>query len=730
LKKILLCFVLASARVFAQEPSIAPPVELQPMGSEEEKPIDVTVRGHAKPQSRGAADFDLHIGALKAVPRKNASELLKIAPGILLTNDGGEAHADQVFLRGFDAREGQDIEFTVGGVPINESGNLHGNGYADTHFIIPELVHGVRVVEGPFDPRQGNYAVAGSADYQLSLEKRGMTTRYTYGSFNTQRLLLTWGPNAMSDGTFAGVELYQTDGFGENRDGKRASAMAQYEGHTGDSIYRLSFNAYIANFHSAGVLRQDDYQNGRVGFFDTYDPRQGAMSQRYSFAADLETQTGPWIFYNQAFVIARPMRIRENFTGFLLDPQEPQQTPHRQRGDLIDLQSMALTIGAHGFSRYTTHLWNQLQEVETGYYARGDFVSASQMRLQAASERPYHTDTNLESRLGDLGMYLDVNLHPVRWLAVRGGFRGDLFSYDVLDKCAVKSVAHPSRTNPPGDQSCLSQQDFGAYREPTARSTTTGSALLPRVSLLLGPWKGLTASSSFGRGVRSIDPIYISQDRKTPFAEAQSVDAGVAYHQHLAGVDMNLRSSFFQTRVDHDLIFSETVGRNVLGGSTMRTGNATSARFTGGFYDVAANITYVKAVFQDSGLLIPYIPSLVTRLDATLFGNIPSIEVYDHPIAGLVSTGIGHIAPRPLPLSEQSDPIFTVDCNASLSWRLFELGLSVTNLFNAHYRLNEYNFVSDFHNQNQPTLLPTRHFTAGAPRSLFLTFAVNLGGEG
>ena len=47
-------------------------------------------------------------------------------------------------------------------MPINESGNLHGNGYADTHFIIPELVQSLRVVEGPFDPRQGNYAVAGS----------------------------------------------------------------------------------------------------------------------------------------------------------------------------------------------------------------------------------------------------------------------------------------------------------------------------------------------------------------------------------------------------------------------------------------------------------------------------------------------------------------------------------------------------------------------------------------
>ena len=49
----------------------------------------------------------------------------------------------------------------VNGDVVNEVGNLHGNGYADLHFIIPELVQALRVVEGPYDPRQGNFAVAG-----------------------------------------------------------------------------------------------------------------------------------------------------------------------------------------------------------------------------------------------------------------------------------------------------------------------------------------------------------------------------------------------------------------------------------------------------------------------------------------------------------------------------------------------------------------------------------------
>src|SRR5581483_6029294 len=114
----------------------------------------------------------------------------------------------------FDAREGQDIEFSVDGVPVNESGNLHGNGYSDTHFIIPEVIDSIRVVEGPYDPRQGNYAVAGSVDYHLGLGVRGETAAFSVGNFGTYRLLLTWGPKNTGNGTFVAADLYQTNGFG------------------------------------------------------------------------------------------------------------------------------------------------------------------------------------------------------------------------------------------------------------------------------------------------------------------------------------------------------------------------------------------------------------------------------------------------------------------------------------------------------------------------------------
>ena len=260
---------------------------------------EVTVTGRLVAPYRGASDFNIPVGELRNVPRQNATEYLKLAPGILLTNEGGEGHAEQVFLRGFDAREGQDVEFSVGGVPINESGNLHGNGYTDTHFIIPELISSLRVVEGPFDPRQGNYAVAGSANYELGLDKRGLTAKYAVGSWDTQRLLLLWGPSGESTHTFGGAEVFSTQGYGQNRDAQRATAMGQYEGKLGaNGSYRITGTAYATHYHSAGVIRQDDYDTGRIGFYDSYSillhqaVKPGGDASRYSIAADVETRKG------------------------------------------------------------------------------------------------------------------------------------------------------------------------------------------------------------------------------------------------------------------------------------------------------------------------------------------------------------------------------------------------------------------------------------------------------
>ncbi len=693
----------------------------------EASPEEVVVTGRAHAPLRGASDYVLPIRELSRVPRKNASELLELAPGIFLTNEGGEGHAERVYLRGFDAREGQDVELSLDGVPVNESGNLHGNGFADLHFIIPELVHTLRVLEGPFDPHQGNYAVAGSADYQLGLEQRGLTLKYGRGSFGAERLLVTFGPPGASVHTLAGAELYRTGGFGQNRSARRASSMAEYEGTLGRSTsFRLAGTGYATSYHEAGLLRADDVASGREGFFDTYDPHQGGNATRFQAMADLESRAGNFVLYQQLFAIRRTMRLRENFTGFLLDTQEAIQEPHGQRGDLFDLAVGETTYGLRGHARSQIDAFGRPQELELGYFARGDHVDGTRQRIDAASNHPYETDTDLHSELADIGLYADVALRPFEKVTLRGGARSDLFSYDVLDACAVQGVSLPDPDHPPGDASCLDQERGGEHREPTQRSSTAATKLMPRAAAQIGPFSHFTLSLAWGQGVRSIDPSYVTDDVQTPFASIEAEEGGVSFAKSFETLAMTARSVFFRTHVDRDLIFSETEGRTILGGGTTRLGWTGALRLTAPFIDENANVTLVRSAFDDNGLLVPYVPDAVVRSDTALTADLP-VSVDGTPPRGSLAAGVSYIGRRALPYGQRSQTIFTVDGSAAVRFRAFELTLEITNVFDTRYRLAEYDYVSDFHSSDAPTLVPARHFAAGSPRTAMLSLSATLG---
>ena len=99
------------------------------------------------------------------------------------------------------------------------------------------------------------------------------------------------------------------------------------------------------------------------------------------------------------------------------------------------------------------------------------------------------------------------------------------------------------------------------------------------------------------------------------------------------------------------------------------------------------------------------------------------------PLLASLALGLSYVGRRALPYGQRSDTIFTLDSGASLAWRAFELELMATNLLDTRYRAAELNYVSDFHSQPLPTLVPARHFAAGAPREVFLSLSVNVGGE-
>jgi len=708
-------------------PAAAPPVPPVQQSGQGEKIEEVTVRGYQRKVEYGASDFVIDVGQLAIIPRKNAENLLELAPGIFIANEGGECHAEQVFLRGFNAQQGQAIEFSVNGIPINEVDNPDSHGYADTHFIIPELIKSLQVTEGPFDPRQGDFAKAGSARYQLGVSDRGLRFAATTGSYGTRRLLALWAPRGEREGTFAGAQFSESAGFGVNRASSSASAMAQYEGELGlRGLFRVFGSAYASHCKSAGVVRKDDVDSGRIDFFGTEDPSQGTDAARSSLSFELESPVGDGVAAVQFFLTARSLRIVEDFTGFLLDNQEAGQSLHPQRGDAVQKDYNAFTAGSRGSYRLRFSLLGRENAVEGGYYARYDQVTSLVQRLRFGTQDPYLNDLDLNNSVANLAGYLDADLRPLPFLTLRGGLRQEFYEYNILDNCFTRGNF---KTGQPLDVNCPAYDRSGA-RLPSRRVTATGQLLAPKATALIALPLGLSLTASYGVGTTSKDPISIEQDENAPFVKLRAAEAGLLARGNVLGFDWTARLVGYQTKADQDQELDPNLGRQTTTTSTTRTGIVAAARATSSWLDEAASFTTVHPVFDDTGTLVPYTPLVVGRSDTALFGQLPWLRPGDSPLLGTLGIGVGYIGKRSLPFGQFSDPTLQIDTSASVRWRWLKLSVAVTNLTDQRFPLSQFFYASDFHSRNYPTLAPTGHFTAAAPRIVLFTIEVALDREG
>jgi outer membrane receptor protein involved in Fe transport len=102
----------------------------------------------------------------------------------------------------------------------------------------------------------------------------------------------------------------------------------------------------------------------------------------------------------------------------------------------------------------------------------------------------------------------------------------------------------------------------------------------------------------------------------------------------------------------------------------------------------------------------------------------------DSPLLGTLGLGIGYIGKRSLPFSQFSDPTLQIDASAGVRWKWLKATVAVTNLTDRRFPLSQFFYASDFHSRAFPTLAPTGHFTAAAPRIVLFTLEVALGREG
>jgi iron complex outermembrane recepter protein len=681
--------------------------ESAPAAAVAAEPTTITVLGvRNAPPPRSASEVVQGKRVLASAPHRTAGDLLLTVPGIALTQHSGEGSAHQIFFRGFDAVHGQDLEIWAGGVPVNDVSNIHSQGYADLNFLPPEVVKQIRSAPGTYDPRQGDFSVAGTLWLDLGYDEPGVTLRASTGQFGTRRYFIAYHPKGWSDATFAAFELYSSDGFGPSRASQRTSAIAQTEVKVGTATARFLASTYAASFDSAGVLRLSDIESGRVERLGSYDQHQGGDSARSQIALELSQGDDESRWSLTPYAVLRSMRLRDDFTGYLVTPtngtaaEVAAADKASAQGNSEQQVNDTTTVGMTGSYRRALPLLSTADAIEAGISARYDRISQAQKKLSIDTSQVTLDEVDAKINATDVAGYADLALHPIRRVTVRGGLRIDGLAYVTQDD---------------------GSGGLGARR------SAQGAHLGKKGTVDLRITSDLHALASYGEGFRSPQARSLQAGETAPFTTVQSYELGVRYQTQ----NLRATASVFRTTLSDDLAFNQVTARNERTPPTRRTGVSVemSAQPTT-WFSAAASATYTRAEFTNTdggfnaGDLLPYAPQVVIRSDVAF---TPALgRVLNRPLTAHLGFGQTGIARRPLPYGEMGHDYSLIDAVGRVRLGEAELGLSAFNLLNLNWYDGEYTFASNFQRGSAPSLVPARHVTVGAPRSVLATLTLYL----
>lgn len=638
----------------------------------------VVVRG-ALPQTNTASHAVVTARQIEAVPVGNAEDAMRLVPGVTLVQHGSEGKGHQFFLRGFDAVHGQDLEVTLQGIPLNEWSNIHGQGYLDLGFILPETIAHLDATKGPFSDKQGAFAMAGSVNYELGIpeENRGLRAHYSAGTTHRHRAVLTFSPQG-SDGTeFVALEGLHDQGYGQNRSIHRGSFMAQWNLVDSPTDGRLSLltSAYLAGFELPGSLRNEDVRAGRVEFLDSYDSAGKGLSGRGLLAVTYTRNHGGNDVRLSAYGGYRRLELLENYTGFLLDP----------------------TFGDRRQQKQTTFEWGVLGEdtialhrraaIHVGASVHGDALTQSQDQL-GLKLQPVEAQRSLSSLQVQLSGYGSLRWRPLDPLSITLGGRVDAMQVLALDQLSPQ------------------ENDLGLLFAASPRLTVEYR--------VLSPWQLFFA---YGRGFRppearafsSYEPaqtgiseeLYEGGAAKNTFSDALELGTRLSPSRFV-----DLLAAGFATFISREAVFDHVSGQNLELNATRRLGLEVDLRVVPlSWLTLAADVTWVEARFVQSKNPVPFAPWLSGAIHALL----------THPSGWRAGLRFFGLAPRELPHGAQGAAMAVLDATLGYHWHHFRLDLALENLLSRKIREGEYHYASDWDPDDGISQIPVLHTVAGPP---------------
>lgn len=644
---------------------------------------DATVLGHQPYTAAGSQvfrdrDFNNRV-MLKP------SDLIKVTPGLFTGQHAGGGKANQYFLRGFDVDHGTDLALWVDNMPVNMVSHAHGQGYADLHFIIPELFQKVEVQKGPYSAEYGDFATAGAVRMVSQPTFTKSFVQLQGGMFNDYRFVGLWSVNDSLYWPTLAAEIARNDGpFDQPEDLERYNLFARSKLWQGQaSQLDMTFMAYGSGWNGSGQVPERAVKSGALSRWGSVDPSEGGNSSRNSFSMRWSGSQAQNEWNLSAYVLQYRLNLYSNFTFFAGDSIH---------GDEIEQVDRRVVAGFHSDARRYSQIGMFPIETWVGVDLRTDAIENALYQNQSRRRMGtmVHADVH-ESSLGLFGQ-MDVRITP--WLRSVLGLRADYFDFAVDDQLEI--------LDPTGEKSS------------GVRST---SALSPKASLVMGPFAKSELYLNSGYGFHSNDArgVVLAEYAVTPLAQALGYEMGI---RSSIIPRMDLSTAFWALDLNSELVWVGDGGGTEARPATQRRGIDLEARtqvLPWLFADLDA--TFSHAVYVENagnGDAIALAPTFA------LAGGLS----VNHPSGFKSSMRLQHLADRPA--NEDATLIAqgfsVVDLSLAYRWGTMEVTLDIANLFNTEWREAQFANESRLFNEAEPQ--SDIHFVPGNP------FTVRVGLKG
>ena len=610
-------------------------------------------------------DFELR-------PHGRPADVIRLVPGMVISQHQGGGKAEQYFLRGFDADHGTDVAIFVDGMPVNLRSHAHGQGYADLHFLIPETVRRIEAVKGPFQVELGDFATAGAVNFVTLDSVDENLVQAAGGMFGTHRYLALVSPTRDALKTLVAFEGFLTDGPTErDQNYRRLNLFAKASASLGESLDAYAWISHMrGDWFASGEIPARAVRAGLIDRFGAIDNSEGGDTQRTAVNVLLrwrpsEQETVTLQASGQYYALD----LFSNFTFFLNDPVS---------GDGIVQRDRRWVAWADArYERRATPLGVPLTTTLGLQYR----LDTPRVVLGTQDDRrPLGRTQDVDIVEQSISPFLRFDAAPVSWLRVVTGARGDVFAYDVHDNL-----------------------------EGGARVSGNVTRAIPswKGNVILGPWYATELFANYGTGFHSNDArAVVTQPELPALARAEAWEVGI---RSRLLPRLEISASYWEIDLASELVFVGDEGTTEGRGRSHRHGVEVAAKtqlldwlFLNG------DVTVSRARFAN-GDAVPLAPRLTARGDLTVrlpWGLSASLEMR-------------HLADRYASEDREAKTRgYTLfDFTTRYRYRALEAFVSIENLTNAEWREAQFFFTSRLASEPAEGVADI-HFTPGTPRAV------------